>query len=485
MAKKKKKLTDEQIQEAVRRVAEKEPLRNIAKDFGVNASSISRAVKKYAPGGGGVPEKLTREEVPEAEVGQVVNRAELDGTVEVLSYDKLLTPEEIAAASGLDTKRWIPQYGRSRLYQSFYKLKNFLGKPLVESIGKLFRKGLSDDEVFAEINRGLVQGHQKVQLFGSGATFKRIMTESMEEALLDFIREHSAPLPPVKRKKGRRKKDADQIVSWGMWDAHLGAYAWRDEVGADWDISIAKRRVMNSVDDMLDELRPYPIRKVIMPVGNDFLHFDNARQRTTTGEHHLDTDSRFARVYTAGLECLCYMVERAAAEFGNVEVIYVPGNHDAVLSYTLCAVLAHRFLWDERVTVDLGANPRKFRLNGGVLLGFDHGARSKPAQLALTFAQQAIEYWSRSTYREIQVGDKHQKWEGMWEGAVPTNGVLIRRHPALCNVDFWHHEQSLIGEPMKSVEAWRYDEVGCRGSHVAWAQDEERPRAKKLLPEMP
>ena len=476
----KKKLSDEKVAEAVRRREAGETLRSIAKDFGVDPSTVIRRVQKYAAGGGGVVKKVTREKVPDAEVGQIVDRSELDGTVEVMTYDRLISPEEIGKMAGLDLKRWIPQYGRSRLYQSFYKLKNFLDKPLIRKLGELFSSGLSNDEVFAEINRGAVQGHQKVQLYGSGATFKRIMTESMEEALLEFARENTASLKLVKRPE--KKAGFDQIVSWGVWDVHLGAYAWRDEVGADWDVDIASNRILNSVDDMIDELKLYPVRKVIMPVGNDFLHFDNARQRTTTGEHHLDVDSRFARVYTAGLKCLCYMVERAAAEFGDVEVIYVPGNHDAVLSYTLCALLAHRFLHDERVKVDLGSNPRKFRLNGGVLLGFDHGARSTPNQLALTFAQQAIEHWSASTYREIQVGDKHQKWEKMYEGVVPTNGVLIRRHPSLCNVDFWHHEQSLIGEPMKSVEAWRYDQTGCRGSHVAWAQDEERARK---LPEMP
>jgi hypothetical protein len=476
----KKNLSADQIQEIVRRHEDGESLRGIARDMKISSSTAIRAVKRAAPGGGGVVKKVTKEEVPDAEVGQIVDRSELDGTVEVLSYDRLLSPEEIRDMAGMDPKRWIPQFGRSRLYQSFYKLKNFLDKPLIKKLGELFASGLSDDEVFAEINRGLVQGHQKVQLYGSGATFKRIMTESMEEALLDFARDNVAPLDPVKRPK--KKRGANEIVSWGIWDAHLGAYAWRDEVGADWDVDIATNRVLNSVDDMIEELKPYPIGKVLMPVGNDFLHFDNARLRTTTGEHHLDVDSRFARVYTAGLKCLCYMVQRAAEEFGNVEVIYVPGNHDFVLSYTLCAVLAHRFLWDERVKVDLGANPRKFRLNGGVLLGFDHGARTAPNQLALTFAQQAIEYWSASTYREIQVGDKHQKWEKMYEGVVPTNGVLIRRHPSLCNVDFWHHEQSLIGEPMKSVEAWRYDEVGCRSSHITWAQDEKR---KRKLPEMP
>lgn len=470
------KLTDNDIAEIVRRREAGESTQQLAKAFGVHRASIDRAIKRYSPGGGGV----VKEPAPDGELGQVVDRHDLDGTVEVLSYDRLLSPEEILEKAGMDPEKWIPQYGRSRLYQSFYKLKNFLGKDLVKTLGALFRSGLSDSEVFSKINQGLVQGHQKVQLYGSGATFKRIMTESLEKAILDFARKNVAPLQPVKRSKA--KAGNDQIVSWGIWDAHLGAYAWNDEVGEDWDVKIAKQRVLNSVDDMIKELRPYPIAKVLMPIGNDFLHFDNARQRTTIGEHSLDVDSRFARVYNAGLECLCYMVERATDEFGKVEVIYVPGNHDLVLSYTLCAVLAHRFLWDDRVEVDLGSNPRKFRLNGGVLLGFDHGARSNPNQLALTFAQQAIQHWSASTYREIQVGDKHQKWEKMYEGVIPTNGVLIRRHPSLCNVDFWHHEQSLIGEPMKSVEAWRYDKIGCRGSHVAWACDEKR---RRKMPKMP
>lgn len=468
------KLTDDQIREMVALREKGMTMREIGAIFGVNASTVTRAVRKYKGGGAavGIPKP--------GEVGVVQNNMDVDGSVEVVTLDRPYTIKELAEMAGIDLKKYVPKYPKPAAWQGYYKLKGFVSRKVVEKLAAMARDGADVESIFQAVNHGALSGHQKVQLFGSKCTFERIMDESMEAAILEFARKHVGPivLPP------REVTDVGEpeMVSWGLWDAHLGAYAWRDEVGEDWDVNIAVRRILNSVDDMVKELSQYPIRRVLMPIGNDFLHFDNARQRTTSGEHHLDVDSRFARVYTAGLTCLCYMVEAAADAFGDVEIIYVPGNHDLVLSYTLCAVLAHRYMDDPRVRVDLGANPRKFRRHGGVLLGFDHGARSKPAQLALTFAQQAAHLWSGSTYREIQVGDKHQKWEKQYEGVIPTNGVLIRRHPALCNVDFWHHEQSLIGEPMKSVEAWRYDSLGCRSSHVVWACDEAR---KRQLPEMP
>lgn len=427
--------------------------REIGREVGTDAGTVSRILKKYAAGdpetGCGGPPPGSRE------INRVIDRSDVDGSMEVLKLERPATVEELMAACRLDPHVWVPQFFRGNVWQGFYAL------------------------------RGKEGGHRKVNLYQSRLVCKRVISERLEEAILEFIRRFGPkPLPKPNRKKGRKKSATapkDQMVVWGMWDAHIGSYAWDREVGDNWDVDMACSRVHNSIDEMVDELRPYPIRKILMPIGNDFMHFDSVRMKTAHGEHYLDTDTRYARVYLAALMCLSYMIERALEVCDDVELLYVPGNHDTTSSYTLTVALDQRYRNDSRVSADLSMNPRKYRTWGGCLIGFDHGADAPPDRLAQALSEEARELWGAATYREVQIGDKHRRWEKKYEATVPTGGILIRRNPALCNTDAWHHRLAFSGEQMRSVEAWRYDRFGYRGSHVTWARDEAHPRAKAAL----
>jgi len=415
-------------------------MRDIGQLLSISSSTVAKYAKKYIPQGG-----MAGEPPPGQPINQLIDKLDVDGTVELLKLDRPATCEELMALCKLDRTKWIPQYFKPNTWQGYYKLKDAKGN-------------------FT---------HQKVQLIQSKATFKRVITEELENAILSFVRKYVKAIPKPKLKPARDNGGDGYMVAWGLWDAHIGLYAWNEEVGEDYDLMMGANRINNSIDDMVSEISSYKINKILMPIGNDFMHFDSVRHTTAFGEHFLDTDTRYAKVYQTGLLCLAYMVERALEICDDIELIYVPGNHDMTSAFTLTVALAQRFMNDPRVSVDLKMNPRKWRMYGGTLLGFDHGQEAKPNQLAMTFATEAKDVWSDSTYREIQIGHKHQKWEKMYEGVIPTNGVLIRRNPSLCNVDAWHHKKALIGEPVKSVEAWRYDKTGYRGSHVAWARDDK------------
>lgn len=429
-------LPNDIIQQIVRLRREGRTTREIADEVGICASTVSRHLKKYSANSGGKGEPP-----PGRPIGQAIDRTDIDGSVDLLKLDRPATLEELMQMCNLDPSMWIPQWFKPNSWQGYYKVDT-------------------------------PDGHRKVQLYQSKAVFKRIITEEIQAAILEFVQNNVTAVPAPPR---RKKKPAEGFaVSWGIWDAHLGLYAWQSEVGEDFDLSMATNRVLNSIDDMVEELKLYPIEKIWMPVGNDFIHFDSVRNTTTMGDHFLDTDTRYAKVYTAALTCLVYMVQRALELTDEVDIMYVPGNHDYTSSFTLTAALDQRFRNDPRVKVDLGANPRKYRQHGGVLLGYEHGQKCKANQLSLIFSEECRAQWSESTYREIQIGHTHQRRLKTYEGLIPTNGVTIRTNPTLCNVDKWHHDQGLIGEPVKSVEAWRYDRVAYRGSHSVWARDDRR-----------
>ncbi len=434
--------------------------REIAKITGVSVGSVS-AVRRMKL------DPKENDEIPhDVNVPLDTRSPDRDeGETSIITPDKPKSLDDIARMFKIDQNEWEAVTVRVNEWQGFFKARKEWTKPTKEN----GFKGSS------------TSSHQKVALWQTRVTWRRKVSGGIQKAITALVKQWPAFESRTRKPIVRPSGGTGQVASFGLWDAHLGMYAWQEETGNSFDLNKAVNRVCNAVDDVIAELKLYPLEKIWMPVGNDFLHFDNYKMQTTMSDHRLDADSRYAKVYAAGLLCLAYMVERAAEICPVVEGIYIPGNHDRIASYTLCMALAQRYRGDKRISIDCSANPRKYRTFGGTLIGFDHGQLASAQQLATIFSNECKKEWSSSTYHEIQVGHTHQRREKMFESLTPVNGVLVRTNPSLCNTDAYHHEHGWIGEPQKSVEAWRYSRDGYVGSHAAYARDVQHPAAKRPL----
>ena len=426
----------------------------VAAKVGISPTSVSEirnGDKRWKESGKKDP-LADPEPLDPSRVGQPIDdRKENEGDTSIITPDKPLTIAEMADLFGIDMKVWQPISIRSNQWQGFYKASSL-------------------SKVLPDKSKETTAKHSKVALWQTRVSWKRVCSKGLEAAVANLVHRTVKPLPPLKGRAATGR--GDFAVAWGLWDVHLGMLAWADEVGQHYDLTIAKDRVMRSIDDMAKELEPYSIEKVWMPVGNDFMHFDNIKQNTTKGDHHLDSDGRYGKVYAVAIECLCYLVETAARISREVDVFYIPGNHDMLSSFTLCHVLKQRYRGDGRISVDVGFNPRKHREFGGTRIAFDHGEGANAQQLAMAVMREIQSSPSREkvTYSELQIGHFHQRREREIPLLTPTNGLVVWTNPSLSGVDSWHHKGAMLGEPGKSVEARRYDRTGYRGSHVAWVR---------------
>jgi len=422
-------------------------LSQIGERMGVHRTTIKRALQKFDENRGGKVSS-TNERAPDPKLyNQVVDSTDIDGQISLVRMDRPAGPEELAKLAGLDLNKWIPKYPKIKTWQGMGKVK------------------VGDKEKL-----------EKIQLYASSCAFEPLMAEPVERAIVDFIDRNvkAKPAPLKTRLDAARKRviDNPQMLVAGWWDTHLGMYAWNVEVGASFDLDIALRRMKNSFDDLLLEVEKFPISKVVLPVGNDLLHYDSVKKTTTFGDHHLDCDTRYSKVYLGATESFVHIID-GFLELGipEIHVPYVPGNHDYTSGFCIASFLSAWYRNDPRVTFDLGFNPRKYIVHGGTVIGFDHGKDVKDAQYPIVLACEAKELWAKSTWREMQIGHTHQRKEHYFKGVTPTNGVLVRTNPSLSGTDAWHHGKGFLGEPLKSMEAWRYDHTGYRGSHVALARD--------------
>ena len=285
-----------------------------------------------------------------------------------------------------------------------------------------------------------------VKPLGGNITFLQILSAFRE-------------LEPVDLVEYEYIKDLNQngsyLLELPIMDFHLGKLSWSGETGKeDYDLKIAEKLWRKTVDDLIFKSLAFGnVEKIIFPVGQDFFHFDTPRTTTTAGTQ-MDSDTRWEKMFVKGIELLVWAIERLR-KIAPVEVLWIPGNHDQMLSYAATVGLSQRYSSIESVTVDLSATPRKYRLFGKNLIGYSHGEK-EGKRLEGLMQVEAPELWGKSIFREFHMGHLHT------ELTKTNNGIIFRRISAITATDSWHVENGFIGS-VRQAQAFIWDkELGLQ-----------------------
>jgi transposase-like protein len=225
-----------------------------------------------------------------------------------------------------------------------------------------------------------------------------------------------------------------------LTDCHVGALAWRQEGGDDWDLQIAENTLLGCFRHMI-QTSPASELAVVNQLG-DFLHFDGLNAVTPTSGHLLDADSRFDKVVQVAIRVLRRVVDMALAKHSRVHVILAEGNHDLASSVWLRQMFAALYENEPRITVDQSPLPYYALEHGKTLLCFHHGHLRKNDQLPLLFAAQFAPEWGRTTKRYCHTGHRHHLEE------KEHSGMIVLQHPTLAARDAyaarggWHSLRS-------------------------------------------
>ena len=229
-----------------------------------------------------------------------------------------------------------------------------------------------------------------------------------------------------------------------MMDVHLGKLAWGEETGqSDYDLKIAESLWKETITDILSKVKPFGRpERILFPIGQDFFHFDTPSVTTTAGTQ-LDSDSRWQKMFCKGVELLVWAIEQCRA-LAPVKVMWIPGNHDQMLSYAATVGIAQRYSNTESVEVDLIPTPRKYHLYGLNLIGFAHGVE-EGKRLEGLMQVEVPELWGSSVWREYHLGHLHS------ESATTKNGIIFRRISSITAPDAWHTEKGFIGSTRQAA----------------------------------
>jgi len=232
-------------------------------------------------------------------------------------------------------------------------------------------------------------------------------------------------------------------------DYHLGMLSWRKEGGADWDLKIAEKMLLDSFLYMV-EAAP-KAKTLVLCLQGDFLHTDGLLPLTPAHKNVLDADGRYSKIIDVAIRVVKQIIRHALGRHQFVHVVICEGNHDETGSIWMRKMFASMYEDEPRLTVNDSELPFYVYQHGNTMLGFHHGHKVKNEQLPLLFASQYPKMWGNTTKRYCHTGHRHHVDEKEFAG------MTVVQHPTLAARDAHAARGGWISERAASVITYHSD----------------------------
>lgn len=243
-------------------------------------------------------------------------------------------------------------------------------------------------------------------------------------AAVDAFKDELPRAEPVAAPTGTK---TDLLNFYAITDAHLGALSWREETGADWDLVIAEKLIIDWFAAAI-ELAPAAGVGVLAQMG-DLAHYDGMESKTPTSGHILDADSRFQKVVRVIIRILRRVVSMLLSKHQRLHVIMADANHDPASGAWLREMFGAFYDDEPRVTVDSSASTYYVVEHGKTSLFVHHGHRRSIGNVDSVFAGKYREIYGRTQFSYAHLGHLHS------DELKTTNLMKVERHETLAAPD--------------------------------------------------
>ena len=253
---------------------------------------------------------------------------------------------------------------------------------------------------------------------------------------------------------------SNTVIGFCAFDVHMGKLAWAKECGEDYDLEIATRLFLQGVEVAAQEAEYHKASRIFLPLGNDLIHVDGKNNMTFAGTPQ-DVDTRFQKIYTETRKMCVLAIERLS-QIAPVDVVIVPGNHDATVMFTLGDALDLFYTNNQRVFVDNSPKDRKYYKFGQNLIMLTHGSEETGRiRLGELMAAEMPREWGETKFHEALIGHLHK------ESVKETLGFKTRIVSSISAPDAWHIGKGFVNNIRRS-EIFIYDkEKGLVGQRFA------------------
>lgn len=255
----------------------------------------------------------------------------------------------------------------------------------------------------------------------------RIDHERQQQIMQEAVEALSETIKPAKPVKAPKHTVEHLLNQYTITDYHFGMLAWDEETGADWDLDIAERTILDWFQSAIRSA-PDAAVGVFAQIG-DFLHWDGLEALTPTSRHVLDADTRFQKVIRVVIRCVRQIVTMLLKKHQHVHIIMAEGNHDIASSVWMREWLAVLYADEPRVTVDNSADIYYCYEFGNTCLFYHHGHKKKLAQTDSVFVGKFREQYGRTKHHYAHMGHLHH------DVVRETNLMKVEQHRTLAAPD--------------------------------------------------
>lgn len=191
------------------------------------------------------------------------------------------------------------------------------------------------------------------------------------------------------------------------------------------------------------------LKKVIYVIGGDLLNMDTFNGTTTSGTP-VENSQNAQEAYNDAFECLFWSINFIKQFCEELDVVYLPGNHDRLSSYHIAHALSKVFQSDSNIRFNVKYEERKVVVYGNNFFAFEHGDVSSK-NTALVYATEFPVEWGATLYRTCYTGHWHRKKTMEYITEDEVHGFSIKQLPSLSRTDYWHYHNKFTGAKRQAI----------------------------------
>jgi hypothetical protein len=202
----------------------------------------------------------------------------------------------------------------------------------------------------------------------------------------------------------------------------------------------------------MDKLSSRKWEEVLFILGQDMLHNDDFRGRTSNGTQIETVD--MVKAWNDARMFYQPLLEQAIKQSNSVKVMYAKANHDESLSWAfvqMVKVMYPQIQFDDEII------ERKVHTFGLNFIGVTHGDKARK-NLHNIFPIEFPVEWSKAKNREIHIGHFHV------EDAKDIFGMVVRTLATKNKTDKWHKDNGYVGAH-KRFMLFEYSEDNLESIH--------------------
>ena len=270
-----------------------------------------------------------------------------------------------------------------------------------------------------------------------------MVTQKQLEAK-DFLAETIKSFKPV------YKPIAEVFINNKFDNPTVGILSIQDlHFGKEGNLDIVKDFKESITNLVMKSYMSHNLEKIIYVIGGDLLNMDTFSGLTTKGTP-VDSDLRAQDAYNEAFDAMFWSVNFIKQFCKELEVVYLPGNHDRLSSYHLVHALSKCFTQEISITFNATYEERKVITWGENFFAFEHGDVTKK-NTPLVYATEFPLQWGMTSFRTCYTGHFHTKKVTEFVTDNEVHGFSIKHLPSLSKTDYWHYHNKFTGAKRQAV----------------------------------